>query len=157
VLINDARVPVLMDGGLPTVISRASHLTTAGVCGPCRWMAPEVLDPPEDLDDHAFGTVFTMASDVYSLGMTILEVFTREVPFSHRRYDTVVVLDVIRGLQPQRPQSSIIPDQIWSLIESCWKFRPENRPSAVLVETWLNVMAHIQADRESHSIATIYL
>jgi serine/threonine protein kinase len=152
VLIDDEGTPVLMDGGLPTVISRASHLTTAGVCGPCRWMPPEVLDPPEELDDGAYGTVFTMASDVYSLGMTILEVFTRQVPFSHRRYDTVVVLDVIRGLQPPQPKPSPFSEQLWSLIKSCWEYRPECRPSAILVETWLNVIAHVQAERELHSI-----
>lgn len=131
---------MLMDGGLSLIVSRGDF-TVAGVCGPCRWMAPEVLDPSDEiLESEECGPLFTLASDVYSLGMTILEVMTGKVPFSHRRYDTVVVRDVIRGIQPPRPEMSILSDDVWNILKACWKAEPESRPSASLVQSWLNIV-----------------
>lgn len=65
---------MLADFGLMNVVSDSSATyadTSALVGGTTRWMSPELLSP-----DH-FGlthTVPTIASDVYALGMVILEV-----------------------------------------------------------------------------------
>ena len=144
-----------MDGGLPTVISRGPHLTTTGVCGPCRWMAPEALDPQDVLDGEVPGSFFTKASDVYSLGMTILEVYTGKVPFCHRRYDTVVILDVIRGIKPQQPATSVMSEGIWKVLQSCWQFDSECRPPAIVVEAWLTVIFYAERFQKSLSEVTI--
>lgn len=131
--------PLLMDGGLAPLVNRG-EFTVVGICGRPRWMAPEILDPSDELpDDMDEEIVYTAEGDVYSFGMTILEVMTGNVPFSHRRYDTVVMLDVIRGIRPNRPQNPPIPDSVWNIIVSCWQTEPEKRPSASLVESWLNV------------------
>jgi serine/threonine protein kinase len=150
VLIADDGSPRIMDQGLSLIVSRADF-TIASLCGPCRWMPPEVLDPSDqyyeydnlesDVDSAttSYLSPFTKQSDVYSLGMTILEVLTGKAPFHHRRYDTVVILDVIRGIRPPRPKDSV-SNGLWNLLCSCWQPQPKNRPTAKIVELWLNML-----------------
>jgi len=139
-----------MDCGLSNIVSRGADFTTAGICGPCRWMSPEVLDPPDDLSDvEEYRCLFTPASDVYSFGMTVLEVVTGAIPFVHRRYDTVVILDVIRGVLPQRPGPEVMSEDLWKLLQNCWQRVPERRPSAAFVESWLNTVYCMDDVKES--------
>jgi len=150
ILITPEGVPVLMDCGLSSIVARGAEFTTAGICGPCRWMSPEILDPPDDLSDvEELRSLFTMSSDVYSYGMTMLEVLTGEVPFAHRRYDTVVILDVIRGTRPPRPAIPAMSDDVWDILQRCWEVFPDNRPSAKLVESWINTVYYLDETRNS--------
>ena len=89
----------------------------------------------EDMDEIPY----TEETDVYAFGMTILEVMTGKLPYNHRRYDTVVMLDVIRGTRPNRPLDSSMPDDVWRIITACWEMDPEKRPSAALVESWMDL------------------
>lgn len=136
-----------MDGGLAPLLN-SGEFTVAGVSGRPRWMAPELLDPPEESMDYGESPC-TLESDVYSVGMIILEVMTGKIPYCHRRYDTIVMLDVVRGVKPPRPEVSVISDGVWSVIEACWG-RAENRPSATMVEAWLNTIRYIDASCIHH-------
>jgi serine/threonine protein kinase len=131
-----------MDGGLAPLLS-SGDFTVAGVGGRPRWMAPEILDPPDELLDSD-ASLYTFQSDIYSLGMTILEVMTGKMPYSHRRYDTVVMLDVIRGVKPNRPDIAVVSDQVWAIMEACWG-SAEKRPSASMMESWLNAVRFVDA------------
>jgi serine/threonine protein kinase len=133
IMISDDDTPLIMDAGLSLIISR-SEFTVASMHGPCRWQAPEVLDPEEEMMEPE-ACPYTPMSDVYSLAMTILQVWTGKPPFSHRRNDTVVILDIIRGNRPFRPGG--ISDDLWGLLQSCWIREPEKRPTACVVERWL--------------------
>jgi hypothetical protein len=148
-----------MDAGLSQVISRADF-TTASPCGPCRWMPPEILDVSDDRDFDLvdFDTplddvsLFTESSDTYSLGMTMLEVITGKVPFHHRRYDNIVIIDVIAGVRPPRPEEIITDksDGLWDLLESCWQALPTHRPTSKCVELCLDLL------RWTEEIHTLY-
>jgi serine/threonine protein kinase len=138
IMISDEGVPLIMDAGLSLIVSRA-EFTVAGIYGPCRWQAPEVLDPSEETVENG-DCPYTAKSDIYSLGMTILEVLTGNVPFNHRRYDTVVILDIIRGIRPRRPKD--MSDDLWKLLGICWDEKPHKRPTANVVEVWLNTVHH---------------
>jgi serine/threonine protein kinase len=127
---------MIMDVGLSEIVSR-SEFTVAGTYGPCRWQAPEVLDPSDEVLDSDVSPYTTM-SDVYSLGMTILEVLSDRIPFSQRRYDTVVILEVLRGVRPRRPAD--VSNNVWSLLQSCWSAEPSERPSASMVGAWLSTI-----------------
>ncbi|CAE7220032.1 unnamed protein product [Rhizoctonia solani] len=113
-----------------SIMSEASDLAfTASSntrAGSVRWVAPEMLD----------GEIPTRTkeSDVYALGMTILEVFTGQVPYSDRRLDAAVILAVMRGTLPVRPVQHLKDNEqgnrIWKLLLECWSRNPSERPSA---------------------------
>jgi hypothetical protein len=56
-------------------IIEPSEFTSIKTAGACRWRAPEIMDPPEDVVFANDSTaLFTKESDVYAFGMTVLEV-----------------------------------------------------------------------------------
>ena len=129
--------PLLMDCGLSPLINYG-EFTVPGVYGRSRWMAPEVLEPSDDFLTQDMGeTVYTPKTDIYAFGMTILEVITGDLPYSHQRHDTVVILEVIRGIRPNRPPA--VSDEVWDIMTACWETKPHKRPLATLVDSWLNV------------------
>ncbi|KAH7317469.1 kinase-like domain-containing protein [Rhizoctonia solani] len=91
-------------------------------------------------------------SDIYSLGMTILEIITGEVPFSGWSSKALLARLVIAGsAQPgdiagPRPKRPIccIPhtekgDHIWNLLDGCWHEVSEKRPKATTVRDRLYI------------------
>ncbi|CUA67525.1 Vegetative incompatibility protein HET-E-1 [Podospora anserina] [Rhizoctonia solani] len=94
--------------------------------GSLRWMAPELL--LEEVRTR------TMQSDVYALGMTMLEIFTGDVPYPDRRTDIGVIRTVERGILPTRPTKLDGENQkdnmVWKLLVQCWAREPGDRPSS---------------------------
>ncbi|KAG8734000.1 hypothetical protein FRC10_012008 [Ceratobasidium sp. 414] len=116
-----------------------------------RWTAPELLDEREVKQGKE--------ADVYALGM---EIITGKVPYSymnnsktyfslsgpHTDLDMLsgrlaaTVVAIIKAIAikkevPKRPESippdSQYGDTLWSLLQNCWEFEPEQRPSAAEV------------------------
>ncbi|KAG8756618.1 hypothetical protein FRC12_010509 [Ceratobasidium sp. 428] len=92
-----------------------------------RWTAPEILDEREVRQSKE--------ADVYALGMTVLEVITGRVPYSHINNTVTLIKAVaIKHEIPKRPED--IPsdskhgDALWSLLQRCWKYKIESRPKA---------------------------
>jgi len=98
---------------------------------------------PERFDPERFGFEdgrATKESDCYALGMVILEVLTGQRPFQHDR-DVVVMMDVIKGRHPERPQGAEAPwftDDLWEMLKKCWSPQPKLRPT---VET---ILEHLE-------------
>ena len=131
ILINRDRHACIADFGLLTIIpDQASHVSpiTPTEGGTTRWMSPELLDP------ESFGLRNihpTKESDCYALGMVIYEVLSGQVPF-YQRNGPAVILKVLGGEQPERPQGmqgAWFTDELWGLLERCWKRQPHDRPS----------------------------
>ena len=144
VLVDDKHYALVTDFGLSTVIdgirSRTGHSTQVGGSrgGTLRWMAPECLD----------GDPATLASDVYSLGMTIwevsawlfgfvddvlnsvgwMQVFSGEIPFTTIADRLLPRYIVDKGRRPDRPPLLESNDGIWDLIEQCWAPATGARP-----------------------------
>ncbi len=115
---------------------------TAGESDNYRWSAPEMLI--EDATMSAKG-------DLYSFGMTILEVrpdvlffhvrilillqlFTHEVPYANIKRKIQLLFRKEHGLLPDRPQGEQVikrglDDSTWELLCECWSKNPEDRPS----------------------------
>ncbi|CUA78494.1 Tyrosine-protein kinase FRK [Rhizoctonia solani] len=95
--------------------------------GSVRWMAPEILLVEE-------ARARTTQSEVYALGMTMLEIFTEDVPYPDRRTDFAVISTVGRGTLPNRPIEQLGGDQkgdmMWHLLVQCWTRDPSDRPSS---------------------------
>ncbi|CUA73249.1 putative WD repeat-containing protein alr3466 [Nostoc sp, PCC 7120] [Rhizoctonia solani] len=124
----------VMSGVTSLVFSQTSNSRS----GSLRWMAPELL--LEEAHER------TTQSDVYALGMTMLEIFTEDVPYPDRRADIGVIRAVDRGTLPTRPMEQLGDNQkgnmMWSLLMRCWARKCGARPSsAQVVETvsgWLS-------------------
>ncbi|KAH7338207.1 kinase-like domain-containing protein [Rhizoctonia solani] len=93
-----------------------------------RWMAPEAL--------MSMGSwKRTSQTDVYSLGMTILEILTRAIPYNELS-DTMAMISALNGVAPLRPEVHIPirshqGDLLWALLLSCWVHNPRDRPKAL--------------------------
>ncbi|KIP03895.1 hypothetical protein PHLGIDRAFT_121171 [Phlebiopsis gigantea 11061_1 CR5-6] len=86
-----------------------------------RWRAAEIL---------AKGLPPTTMSDVWSVGMVMLEVLTGRKPFDYVNADILIYSHVGKdGVRPTRPgNNEQISDDAWRLMEDCWATNPEDRP-----------------------------
>jgi len=97
--------------------------------GTLRWMSPECLNP------EGFGLKNgrpTKESDCYALGMTIYEVLSVQVPFAQYNRAILVLRDVLDDKRPSRPegtQREWFTDELWEMLERCWRRQPSDRPS----------------------------
>ena len=129
ILIDEDGRARLADFGLLTIISDTNLVSSASFTpgGTWRWMSPELFDP------ESFGLKAgcpTKRSDCYALGMVIYEVLSEKMPFS-RDHDNLVVAKIIRGERPGRPRGVIgrwFTNDVWGVLESCWKHTPRDRP-----------------------------
>jgi len=147
ILIDETGNACLSDVSIARV-SFPLEWTQAHGTGSARWMAPELIDPQEGADEYPV----TLHTDIYSFGMTILEILTGRPPFSHRRHDSSVICDIFYGRRPHRPANSDLTDSIWALIQSCWRQEPLQRPNINVVGFWLSLLSQtrtIQANMAS--------
>lgn len=132
VLISSRGAPRLIDFGLASVVGGIPAFSaSATIAGTVRWMAPEL----QVVEGH--GT--TEASDVFALGVTILELHTGSPPFANIKNDIAVLLKYQRGQRPPRPTVDYkelggvcveMNHATSKLVEECWQQDDERRPSA---------------------------
>lgn len=89
-----------------------------------RWNAPELLGG-DDVKP-------TKASDVFAFGMSILELVTKQAPYSHRKRDLTVIMDINDRHLPLRPTepedvSRWMHNELWEVLNRCWCFMPQER------------------------------
>ncbi|TMW59298.1 hypothetical protein Poli38472_004367 [Pythium oligandrum] len=109
----------------------------AGMSSSVLWMAPEAL----------IGEPWTEKADVYSFGVLLSELDTRQVPFSSLRDDSgmrqslmrTIVMIVKRHLKAEL--SPDCPPELKELAELCMAYDPTDRPTAVQVATTLRTRA----------------
>ncbi|QRV90507.1 hypothetical protein RhiJN_18525 [Ceratobasidium sp. AG-Ba] len=127
VLISQDGIAQLADFGNATLQEytlRFTKTSTKEVLS-SRWAAPELFE----------GASCNLSTDVYALGMTILETITSDIPWTGMSDRAVMFSVMIHKSCPERPESYIPKnsdhgDKLWSLLQSCWSFDPETRPSA---------------------------
>ena len=130
ILIDNTGRACLADFGILKIVSdQPSFLPSCIRSGATRWMSPELLDPGRFGLEESRPTV---ESDIYALGMVIYEVLTRQPPFALCDDEFVVILAVLDGERPVRPQGprgNLITDSIWDVVQSCWGSQPGDRSS----------------------------
>ena len=102
-----------------------------------RWMSPELVAPEE------FGfkrSRPTKSSDCYAFGMVIYETISGNLPFYETR-DMAVFLSVVLGKHPSR--GAAFSEDLWKMMESCWRFQPDDRPSIADVLRFLRADSNI--------------
>ena len=132
ILIDQAGHARLADFGLLTIALDVTNATSSNSFipgGTWRYMSPELIDPEKfDLKDGRQ----TRFSDCYALGMVIYEVLSGRVPFS-RHDGLAIVAAIVKGERPgRRPwgeEGTWFTDDIWAMLECCWKPNPGDRPT----------------------------
>ena len=127
ILIDEAGCARLADFGLLTIISDPANFlfsSSYSQGGTIRWTSPERITPQEfGLKDGRP----TKSSDSYSLGMVIYETISGNPPF-HEYIDMTVFVKILRGEHPSRG-TDFTESRLWRVLEMCWAFQPNDRPS----------------------------
>lgn len=107
------------------------------------------LVSPEQEEDVAFiapeiftrGYKWTIESDIFSFGMVLWEMVTRENPFNDESNDTIIS-NIALGVRPVIPTR--VPPDLEILIRDCWHGDPATRPSFAQIAERLNdIAAHL--------------
>ncbi|XP_062212156.1 mitogen-activated protein kinase kinase kinase 1-like [Phragmites australis] len=106
----------LADFGLAKEMSKINMLRSCK--GSVYWMAPEVINPKK---------MYGPSADIWSLGCTVLEMLTRQVPFPNVEWTNAFFM-IGRGEQPPIP--SYLSKEAQDFIGQCVRVDPEKRPSA---------------------------
>lgn len=98
-----------------TVADKATMMTNNK--GSAAWMAPEVFE----------GSSYTEKCDVFSWGIILWEVLSREQPFKEIETTYSIMWHVHKGNRP--PLIEGCPRPIHDIMTQCWDRIPQNRPS----------------------------
>ncbi|KAL5480348.1 hypothetical protein ACEPAI_1618 [Sanghuangporus weigelae] len=148
VLIDDSNEPRIADFGLVRVIDSQSfsNATSFQGIGAHRWLAPELLDVDR------FGKELhklTTKSDVYAFSC----IFTGEFPYFGLHEAAVFIAVAVRDKRPPRPGQVAtekgLTDDVWSIMQDCWKTWPNERPDMLFVVSQLEEVVSIRESSET--------
>jgi serine/threonine protein kinase len=127
----------LSDFGLSTIkhsLRTQTAKKTHSAAGTLAWMAPELHDPDDGKSSKA--------TDIYSYGVTLWELVTREIPFKNANSPYVIPGWVLVGKTNKIPEDC--PPKLTEMIKKCWEFKPENRIEIEIIQQKLSteVKAH---------------
>lgn len=121
------------DFGLSQLVPRGEHLVDPGrrARGTPLWMSPEVL----------LGRGFDAKADIYSYGLVLWQILTRQELFPEHTSLTAFVRAITReNLRPPIPPH-LSPD-LAALLQACWDVDPASRPSAADIVARLDATIH---------------
>lgn len=129
---------LLCDFGLSRIRHEYTRThTTIREGGRTRFLAPELSNGPEEFRTSA-------ASDVFSLAMTFLNVWTRELPFAEFKEQRAGAA-IRDGRRPSRPAVQVglppaMEHEFWLLLVSMWAHAAGDRPSSEWVREHLETI-----------------
>ena len=109
------------DFGLSRELYVDDYYRQTGTKLPAKWMSPECLGD----------NICNEATDVWSFGVTLWEVYS----LGRNPYPGVGNSEMLKfleqGKRMEKPR--MCPDEIYELMQYCWQFIPNNRPTFVIV------------------------
>ncbi|KAL5514080.1 hypothetical protein ACEPAG_2841 [Sanghuangporus baumii] len=132
ILVSSSGIPQFADYGLSKLIGRESSISIGA--GTTRWMARELLHA----DPSSLGTGISCrrskASDIWALGMTILELLSGRKPYDDYANEYHIPQVIIRGEKPKFPgvfheSCASYEDILLEICKSCWVDNPSERPT----------------------------
>jgi hypothetical protein len=124
--------PRVIDFGVARAAERIQLTVTRGAVGTPAYMAPEQARDTRQA---------TMASDVFSLGGTMLFAATGHAP-----YQGETVMDVLVRLATEAPDLSGLPGDLAEIVTACLQRDPHLRPSSAAVLAGLAPFISLAAD-----------
>ncbi|OAX39444.1 kinase-like protein [Rhizopogon vinicolor AM-OR11-026] len=115
VLVDSRGRARIADYGLSTTCSDLNG--TSYIRSNVRWAAPELFEVPEN-DDTCSSP--KLESDIYSFGCIAYQILSGQRPYCDIRSDHQVVVAILRGVKPKRPEIPAIEDCHWDFIRQCW-------------------------------------
>jgi hypothetical protein len=123
--------PRVIDFGVARAAERMEVTMSRGAVGTPAYMAPEQARDPHQA---------SVASDVYSLGATLLFAAT-----GHPPYRGASVMDILARLATEEPDLSGLPAELADLIASCMERVPRARPTSSAMLAQLGQFTEAQA------------
>ena len=113
----------LADFGLAKFRLASSTATQHRSHGTLRWRAPELLQaiPPQP----------SPSMDMYSYGVVLWEMLTRQIPFETQPDDSIIMTAIREGAREQIPEAC--PESWRDIIQTCWHQNGATRPSSATV------------------------
>lgn len=72
--------------------------------------------------------IASYASDMYSFGVIMWEVLSRDVPWGREAHPRDIMTRVFKG--DRLPIGEHFPDDLAKVMQACWSDEPESRPEA---------------------------
>jgi len=128
VLITKHQVAKVSDFGLSRLVGGKVYVSKSAF-GPLKWMAPESFQ----------SRIYSSKSDVWSFGITCIEIYTRAIPYPHlttaefiekANSEWTKVIDYI-------PSDPSIPEELRAIIKKCLQMEPNQRPDFEEISTAL--------------------
>lgn len=119
-------------------------------------MAPELFQPEDEETESEALVPRNKQTDIYALGMTMLEIITGAVPYVEYRSDAGVCGAIFKKIPPRRPKhlsgSGAREANMWELLIQLWDHDSEARPDASSVLEYLKTTV-INIDSEpAHTV-----
>jgi len=108
--------------------TRTMASTMTGKIGTYQWMAPEVIS----------GHNYTEKADVFSFGIVLWEIASREPPYRNINGVQVSIEVVQNDLRPNIPKKT--PEMFVRLMRRCWDRDPNKRPTFIEIIKELETM-----------------
>ncbi|KAK7945409.1 hypothetical protein WMY93_001137 [Mugilogobius chulae] len=117
VLVSESLLCKIADFGLARVIEDDEYSPREGAKFPIKWTAPEAIH---------YGS-FTIKSDMWSFGVLLYEIIT----YGKMPYPGMSKVEVMTGIQRgyRMPQPENCPSELYDIMQSCWKEKPQDRPT----------------------------
>ena len=133
VVISDDYTLKLCDFGASRFLTHSATMTLVGTFP---WMAPEVIQ----------GLKSNESCDIYSLGVLLWEMLTREVPFKGMEGFQVAWMVVEKRQRPPIPETAPLP--LRNLISQCWQHDFKKRPTVSEIIDIMTALADDDALRD---------
>ncbi|KAM4557042.1 tyrosine-protein kinase Lyn [Fundulus diaphanus] len=126
VLVSESLLCKIADFGLARVIEDNEYSAREGAKFPIKWTAPEAIN---------YGT-FTIKSDMWSFGVLLYEIIT----YGKIPYPGMTKAEVMSSIQRgyRMPQPENCPSELYEIMMSCWRDKPEDRPTFDYIQSVLD-------------------
>ncbi|KAF8176647.1 kinase-like domain-containing protein [Mycena galopus ATCC 62051] len=120
ILVTPSLRACVADFGLSLIATtlKFQHATTTVRGGTIRFQAPELLISPE--------VPIHFRSDIYAFACVCYQILSGKCPYFEVKNDIFLASQVPTGVRPTR--TNTISDDLWSLLEDCWKGESTHRP-----------------------------